>query len=101
MDLKDEYKSLEPSLRRRIRRVTIISVVWASLILGSAGIFHSCKPWLDKRRLEREALLAAQLEEEKDSELLKTWHWNMFENTYAGNWQPTLCIYHILYTPIV
>jgi len=72
MDLKDEFRSLEPSLRRRIKRVTIISVVWAGLILGSAGIFHLCKPWIDKRRLEREALLSGELEEGKDSELLKT-----------------------------
>lgn len=72
MDLKDEFRSLEPSVRRRIKRVTVISVVWAGLILGSAGIFHLCKPWLDKRRLEREALFAAELDEGNDSELLKT-----------------------------
>lgn len=72
MDLKDEYRSLEPSLRRRIKRVTTISIIWAVLISGSAGIFHLCKPWMDKRRLEREALLKIELEEGTDAELLKT-----------------------------
>ena len=44
----------------------------AVLVSGSAGIFHLCKPWMDKRRLEREALLKFELEEGTDSELLKT-----------------------------
>lgn len=72
MDFKDEFKSLEPSLRRRIKRVSIVSIVWAVLVSGSAGIFHLCKPWMDKRRLEREALLKFELEEGTESELLKT-----------------------------
>lgn len=72
MDFKDEFKSLEPSLRRRIKRVSIVSIVWAVLVSGSAGIFHLSKPWMDKRRLEREALLQFELEEGKESELLKT-----------------------------
>ncbi|KAJ7373095.1 hypothetical protein OS493_014243 [Desmophyllum pertusum] len=72
MDLKDEVKSLEPHMRRRIRIVTISSAVWAGFIVGSATVFHFCKPWMDKRRLEKEALLMAQLEEGKQSDLLKT-----------------------------
>ena len=41
------------------------------VILGTAAIFQLCKPWMDKRRLEREALLeAAKLEEGKEGELL-------------------------------
>ncbi|KAK2560517.1 hypothetical protein P5673_016878 [Acropora cervicornis] len=72
MDFKDEFKSLEPSLRRRIKRVSFVSIVWAVLVSGSAGIFHLCKPWMDKRRLEREALLKFELEEGTESELLKT-----------------------------
>lgn len=72
MDFKDEFKSLEPSLRRRIKRVSIVSIVWAVLVSGSAGIFHLCKPWMDKRRLEREALLKFELEEGTEPELLKT-----------------------------
>ena len=44
----------------------------AVLVSGSAGIFHLCKPWMDKRRLEREALLKFELEEGTESELLKT-----------------------------
>jgi len=72
MDFKDEFKSLEPSLRRRIKRVSIVSIVWAVLVSGSAGIFHLCKPWMDKCRLEREALLKFELEEGTESELLKT-----------------------------
>ncbi|KXJ25661.1 hypothetical protein AC249_AIPGENE26710 [Exaiptasia diaphana] len=59
MSFRSEFSALEPSLRIRIKRVCIISGVWASFILGSAAVFYFSKPYLDKRRKEREALLAA------------------------------------------
>ncbi|KAL9957941.1 hypothetical protein ACROYT_G034899 [Oculina patagonica] len=72
MDLKDEIKSLEPYMRRRIRIVAISCGVWAGVIVSTAAVFQLFKPWMDKRRLEKEALLEAKLEQGKDPELLTT-----------------------------
>lgn len=70
MDLKDEIKSLDPFLRRRIRIVFISCGVWTGVLLGTAAIFQLGTPWMDKRRLEKEASLEAKLEERKEGELL-------------------------------
>ena len=48
------YHDLEPELRLRIRRVGIISGVWFGLILLGAIAFNLSRPYLDKRREERE-----------------------------------------------
>lgn len=40
--------------------------------MSTAAVFQLYKPWMDKRRLEKEALLAAKLEERKEGELLTT-----------------------------
>jgi len=38
----------------------------ASFILGSAAVFYFSKPYLDKRRKEREALLAAKHDQDEN-----------------------------------
>lgn len=38
--------------------------------MGTAAIFQLGTPWMDKRRLEKEASLEAKLEERKEGELL-------------------------------
>ena len=40
------------------------------VLLGTAAIFQLGRPWMDKRRLEKEALLEAKLEEGSEGELL-------------------------------
>jgi hypothetical protein len=46
-------EELDPELRLRIRRVTIISGVWLGFIILSAGAFLVSRPYLDKRREQR------------------------------------------------
>lgn len=50
------YRDLDPDLRLRIRRVSIISGVWFGLILLGAFAFKLSRPYLDKRREEREKI---------------------------------------------
>lgn len=50
------YRDLDPDLRLRIRRVGIISGVWFGLILLGAVSFNLSRPYLDKRREEREKI---------------------------------------------
>ena len=52
----DRYQDLDPELRLRIRRVGIISGVWFGLILLGAVAFNLSRPYLDKRREEREKI---------------------------------------------
>lgn len=52
----DRYQDLDPDLRLRIRRVGIISGVWFGLILLGAVAFNLSRPYLDKRREERERI---------------------------------------------
>ena len=52
----ERYRDLDPDLRLRIRRVGIISGVWFGLILLGAVTFNLSRPYLDKRREEREKI---------------------------------------------
>ena len=52
----ERYRDLDPDLRLRIRRVGIISGVWFGLILLGAVTFNLSRPYLDKRREERERI---------------------------------------------
>ena len=49
----DRYSELDPALKLRIRRVLIVSSVWAGLLVVSAGVFVAFKPYLDRKREER------------------------------------------------
>ena len=46
-------ENLDPELRLRIRRVSIIAGVWFGFILLSAGAFLVSRPYLDRRREQR------------------------------------------------
>ncbi|CAH3133939.1 unnamed protein product [Pocillopora meandrina] len=73
MDLKDEVRSLDPYMRRRVRFVTIFCGVWGGVLVLTAASFQICKPWMDKVRLQKEALLTTtNLEDTKDGDLLTT-----------------------------
>lgn len=52
---RQELEQLDLALRLRIRKTLIISGVWFGLVLVSAGIFVASKPYLDKKREERQA----------------------------------------------
>ena len=49
----DRYQDLDPALKLRIRRVVILSGIWAGFLIASASVFIISKPYLDKRREER------------------------------------------------
>ena len=50
-----ELQQLDPAHRLRIRRTLIVGGVWFGAIIISAGIFVLSRPYLDKKRKEREA----------------------------------------------
>uniref|UniRef100_A0A1X7VMF9 Uncharacterized protein n=1 Tax=Amphimedon queenslandica TaxID=400682 RepID=A0A1X7VMF9_AMPQE len=50
----DRLSDLPPAYQARIKAGLKISAVWAGFILTSAGIFICSKPYLDRRREERE-----------------------------------------------
>lgn len=54
-DRRKEFESLDPALQKRIKRTLRISGVWFGLVVLGAGVFVACKPYLDKKRLERES----------------------------------------------
>lgn len=51
--MEDKYNSLESSHKLRIRRVVLISALWAGYLIVSAGVFVACKPYLARKREER------------------------------------------------
>lgn len=51
---QEEFKELDPALQKRIRGLFKVSSIWAGLILLGAASFVASKPFLDRRREERE-----------------------------------------------
>lgn len=49
-----EFEKLDPALQNRIRRTLKIAGWWFGLVLVSAGVAVVAKPYLDKKRRERE-----------------------------------------------
>ena len=52
---QQELEKLDPAHRLRIRRTLIVCGVWFGAIIISAGVLVVSKPYLDKKRKEREA----------------------------------------------
>lgn len=50
----NRLSDLPPAYQARIKAGLKISAVWAGFILISAGVFICSKPYLDRRREERE-----------------------------------------------
>lgn len=50
----ERYQDLDLAAQQRIRRVLKISGVWAGFLLLTAGAFIASKPFLDRKREERE-----------------------------------------------
>ncbi len=53
-DRRSEFDRLDPALQNRIRRTLRIAGAWFGLVVVSAGVAIVCKPYLDKKRRERE-----------------------------------------------
>lgn len=51
---QEELKELDPALQKRIRGLFKVSGIWVGLILLGAASFVASKPFLDRRREERE-----------------------------------------------
>lgn len=51
---QEELKELDPALQKRIRGLFKVSSIWVGLILLGAASFVASKPFLDRRREERE-----------------------------------------------
>ena len=62
----DRFSDLDPANQARIRGALKISAVWGGFILISAGIFICSKPYLDRKRKERENS-EQNINKEKDS----------------------------------
>lgn len=50
----EEFGNLDPALQQRIRRTLKISGAWFGLVVLGAIVFTASRPYLDKKRIERE-----------------------------------------------
>jgi hypothetical protein len=53
---KEEVKTLDPALQERLRRTLKISGAWFGFIILGAAAFLASRPYLDRKREERERL---------------------------------------------